>query len=134
MQGVLYVFLCKECDKPIRLQAQTLGRIFQAPVSQATDIDSVGAACSYCKLVANYSMHKSSPDYRPEYRSEVATPVRGTVYVTQLRCDEENCKARLPIYAQWNESTTDEEREADIATWKWGSDLHCPKGHRIVAP
>jgi len=131
MPEVLYVFLCKSCGMPIRLQAQTLGRIFQAPVSQATDIDSVGAVCFHCKHVANYSFHRSSPDCRPGYRSEVANPIRETVYAKQLRCGEENCKTPLRIYAQWSESTTDEEREKDIAIWKWDADLHCPRGHKI---
>lgn len=131
MREVLYVFLCKNCGKPIRLQAQTLGHRFQVPTSQATDVDSVGAVCFHCKHVANYSMHKNSPDYRREYRSAVAIPVRETVYVKQLKCDEENCKTPLHIYAQWNESTTDKEREAEIGTWKLVADLHCPNFHAI---
>jgi hypothetical protein len=134
---VLYHFRCAACERAILFPAQKLDNIFQAPNRLTTDIDSVGIACWKCKHVANYSLNENSPDYRPYdpvRHSVFATQLLVTEYVKRLRCGEENCKVPLPIYGQWNESTTDEEREADIATWVWRFDLHCPKGHLIEFP
>jgi hypothetical protein len=134
---VLYRFRCVECQRAILLPARKLDNIFQAPTRLTTDIDSVGIACWNCKHVANYSLNENSPDFRPydpQFPSVFSIQLLATEFVKQLKCGEENCKIPLPIYGQWNDSTTDAEREADIATWVWHFDLHCPKGNLIELP
>jgi hypothetical protein len=133
-QEVLYHFRCISCERGILLPAETLGNIFQVPMSLTTDVDSVGIACWNCKHVANYSLKENSPDYRPydpKYPSVFATQLLMTEYAKSLRCDEENCKTPLRIFGQWNDATIAKEREADIATWVLDAFLHCPKGHPI---
>jgi hypothetical protein len=50
-----------------------------------------------------------------------------------LECDEEGCRALLPLIAQWIPESTTEERKAEFETWHWGH-LLCPQGHSIAKP
>lgn len=50
-----------------------------------------------------------------------------------LGCGLEGCTALLPLVHSWSASTTAEEREADIKTWKWDR-LRCQNGHVIRKP
>jgi hypothetical protein len=133
MADLQYVFSCKHCDRPIRLLAQTLGHIFGSQAPRSMNADSVGAVCFHCKHVANYSLHKNSPDYRRLDTPEVSVPTRETVHLGQLRCVEENCKTPLELFVAWSATTTAEERAADVKTWLWDG-LHCPEGHTINPP
>src|ERR1700683_4373730 len=133
IEQLQYVFSCKHCHRPIRLLAQTLGQVFGSPAHRHMDADSVGAVCSQCKHVANYSLHKNSLDYDPLGRPEVSAPSKETVAVVELGCGEENCKTPLIVFAAWIATTSAKERSADIKTWLWDG-LHCPRGHEIKAP
>jgi len=128
-----YVFLCKHCPHTIQLPAQTLGHIFQNPTSQSTNVHSVGVVCPECKHVAKYSLRKNSPDRRPDDRAEVSAPILETVSLTPLRCEEENCKFPLPLFAQWSETTTVASRTADTKLWRVDG-LLCQEGHPIKHP
>jgi hypothetical protein len=133
MPDFQYVFSCKHCDRPIRLLAQTLGHVFQSPALRSIDAGSIAAVCSQCKHVANYSLHKTSPDYRRLDTPELSAPTRETVHLGQLRCAEESCKTPLQLYVAWSATTTAEERSADIKTWLWDG-LHCPERHAVSPP
>jgi len=133
IEHLQYVFSCKHCSWPIRLLAQTLGQPFGNPAHRSIRVDSVGAACSHCRHVANYSLHKNSLDYDPLGRAEVSAPSKETVAVVRLGCVEGSCKTPLEVFAAWSATTTVEERSADIKTWLWDG-LHCPQGHEIKAP
>jgi len=128
-----YVFHCKDCGKPMRLLVETLGNVFEGPSLRLTRADSVGVVCPHCKLVGNYSLFENSPDYNPLDGSDLLPIAGHTVALQWLRCEKEDCKALLPVFAIWSAATTEAEQKADMRTWRWDS-LHCPRGHKIEAP
>jgi hypothetical protein len=50
-----------------------------------------------------------------------------------LECVEPSCTTRVPLFVEWSETTSAEERLADTETWEWGH-LLCPQGHEIPKP
>jgi len=91
-------------------------------------------ACRQCKQVQICQYSEPTDAERPVLGRVVSQSPRGdTVLCTWLKCDEETCHILLPVFAQWNSATSEEERRGDIATWLWDG-LHCPAGHSISAP
>jgi len=77
-------------------------------------------------------MNPDSPDRDPSDSVEVSPPHDvETVFVVWLRCEGEDCTIQKPLFAQWSATTTEAERRADIATWRW-ENLRCPAGHAIL--
>jgi len=109
-----------------------LGNVFGSPALRSIDASSVGVVCPRCKFVGNYSLFENSPDYNPRDQVILVRPVGETAFIKWLKCEVENCKTPLPLFAIWSAATTAEEREADISTWRWEK-LHCPQGHKIQA-
>ncbi len=60
-------------------------------------------------------------------------PEAPILHLGWLECEESSCKARVPLFVEWSETTTEEERTADTETWKWAG-LLCPQGHAIRRP
>jgi len=111
------------------LPAETLGHVFENPAMRLFSADSVGVVCPQCKLVGNYSLFQNSPDYNPRDGVVLAPPVGETFPLKWLQCEKENCKTLLPVFAIWSANTSEQERKADMLTWRW-DDLHCPHGHK----
>lgn len=117
----------------MRLPAQTLGNTFGTPMVRSIRADSVGVVCPRCKLVGNYSLFENCPGYNPRDHVVIAARVGDTVLLEWLKCEKEKCKTPLPLFAIRSATTTVEEREADMLTWRW-ENLQCPQGHKIEAP
>ena len=120
----IYSFLCRGCAATMQLPAQKLGYMFGGPGWKENDDSSVGIVCPRCKLVGNYSLLKNSPDYSPPDVGTMGHTLGETEFVGELKCEKENCKTPLPVFAIWNADTTEEEREADRLTWH-AENLHC---------
>jgi hypothetical protein len=116
------------------LLAENCGRIFHPPPHQAIESDYVIVGCPDCKRVDKYTLRQTSPDYNPA-DSVVGAPlhVLTTDFLAVLECEAGNCEFQSPVVALWNSSMTAEERQADLATWKWEG-LTCSSGHPIPKP
>lgn len=126
---MLIVFLCSSCGKQIEVPLPTLRQPFLNQDSTSTDFLPVAVVCPHCKIVeiqgqesVYMTVAKDSPCLLEWHSDDVL-----------LECDMEDCKALLPLVYGWNDSTTEEERRADIATWR-GKRMLCPQGHSICLP
>src|SRR5208282_5356943 len=123
---------CKNCGSPMWLQTETLRQTFLYQVLPCTDEVSFGVVCPQCKRARNYSISKNSADHGPKDHPVMGIPRKlKTVFVKSLKCDGESCNIPLLLFAQWSDSTTNEDRIADQSGWKRGDDLHCPNKHTI---
>jgi hypothetical protein len=129
-----YVLHCKNCVMPLLLPRDTIEQPFADQDYRPNDSLCVGVACPHCKSVETYFLHKKHPQHNPRDQAWLLeNRVEVTAHVSTLECEEQACKARLPLFAQWRQTTTEQERVADIATWLW-EHLQCPDGHSIVKP
>ena len=60
-------------------------------------------------------------------------PEGETVYQSTLECEAENCGIRVPLIAQWSETTSEAERVTSARAWIW-ENLRCPNGHSMTKP
>ena len=106
--------------------------MFANPPLRAIDARYLAFACSSCKQVSNLSLFADSPYYRKSY-SAVLGPLLevDTVQLDSLECVEPSCREHVPLFAQWNPTSTAEEREADSKTWR-ADGLLCPQGHEMT--
>jgi hypothetical protein len=128
-----YELCCKSCGATMLLPVGMIGRLFAVPDAQPNFSHAIGAVCRECKSVDIYFLDRNHPRHTPPYLVKFADPIRDTMDGPMLGCDEEGCRALLPLIAQWIPDTTTEERKADVETWQWGH-LLCPEGHSIARP
>jgi len=125
---VLSSFLCKQCGRPIQLPQHVLLKPFEYLDDPPKEISPVAIVCPYCKTVENYALedlHGAGVALNPGHNWLSLEP--------WLECEEQPCEALLPLFVEWGVVTSEEERGADIKTWKWGQ-VHCPAGHTIARP
>lgn len=125
---------CKNCCMPIMLLAEKIQPLFADPERLPNQHHAIVARCGTCKSVETYILHPQIEGYNPKDRPMGDTLLHGdTVRVTNIECVAERCGILLPLFAVWTPSTTEEERLAEISTWRW-ENLKCPKGHSIPKP
>jgi hypothetical protein len=56
-----------------------------------------------------------------------------TSYLGLLRCEEETCKSRLPLFARWSIAMSASDRKEAANTWIWDG-LLCERSHPILKP
>lgn len=135
MQTVLCLAgYCPECQVHIRLPLKSLGNMFGPPPLREIDAPFFVYPCPFCKHVAAYSLEDDSPYKRPGYEVMLLIPPETPLlHLGWLECAESSCQARIPLFAEWSETTTEEERIHDTEAWNWER-LICPEGHAIQKP
>jgi hypothetical protein len=126
--------VCASCGLPTRYPFDTLQRLFLDPDIRPNDSLAVALACQHCKSLETCFLDRKHPLHNKNNRVWLLE-IRGAdpVHVNTLECGERSCELLLPLFAYWNPASTEEERRADIATWRW-SHLKCPAGHSIPEP
>jgi hypothetical protein len=128
-----YVFHCR-CSCPIVFPSETLGQVIVPPNTLPTNPHSVGVVCGQCKRVRSYSADTNAQDYDPTMSAVLQDLKPTPMFVEWLTCEEEICGTRLALFSPVSISTDPEERRKELATWAWGDDLLCPRGHHIPKP
>jgi hypothetical protein len=128
-----YLFRCKNCDAPIMLQAETLGRPFEPQAIRSANLTSVGVSCPHCRRIKNYSLVESSPDFDPTGKGVVLVQPVKTDFLGWFQCEEQSCGTPTLLVSPVTATMTTEQRTADIETWIW-NDFRCTAGHRIQKP
>lgn len=128
------VACCPECGAQIRLPLKSLENAFDEPGLRTTDAPFLAFPCPICNSVEAYSINGGSPYKRRGDQVILSSPPEATMlHLGWLECEEPTCKFRIPLFAQWSDSTTQDERLVDIRIWKWDH-LLCPQGHAIERP
>jgi hypothetical protein len=128
-----YEILCKRCGAPMLLPVAMIGRLFADPDAQPNQSHAIAVVCRRCKSIETYFLEEHHPGQNAMDCVRLAYLCQDTMDGPLLGCDQEGCKALVPLFAQWNVDATTDERKAEVATWQW-SHLQCPLGHSIIKP
>jgi hypothetical protein len=128
-----YEIRCKGCGVSILLPAVMIELLFAVPNAQPNHSHAIAVVCRLCKSVDTYFLDRIHPRHNARYLKTFSVPIRDTMDGPMLGCDEEGCKALVPLIAQWSPDATKSERKAEAETWQWGH-LLCPHGHSIAKP
>lgn len=120
---ILCRFSCRNCYEPMLLPLHTILQGFVHRETPPTDVPCIAIMCSQCKTLENYS----AADLKESAVAEIGPTWEVADW---LRCVEETCKSPVPVFLEWNESTTLEDRQKDIYALRW-KPLKCDKGHEV---
>jgi len=123
---------CSWCGDNILLPLEKLAQAFASLEVRTTDREPIAAVCNRCKQVRNYDLANSdlSHTWGPAAYLDAFS---GWVFIESLKCADQTCKTRLPLFAIWDPAISAEQRTAYANSWKWDG-LKCQDGHPIVEP
>ena len=128
------LFRCQHCALTIWLPHKSLGHMFGNQELRTIHAPAAIVVCPYCKQVQTCRYQEATDaEHLASDRAVYLPHSVDTVLAGWLQCEKEECRTPLPLFVQWSETTTEEEREADIKTWVWDG-LRCPAGHSIAQP
>ena len=132
MSALHYMLACPSCRHAIQLPLETLATAFGPEEARTRDSEPVAAVCNYCKQARNYDLavRRTNPGWVPLVGLDPSSMWRN---VGWLRCEDEACELRLPLFAPVNRYISTEERIEAAKAWMWDG-LHCPAGHPIQKP
>lgn len=118
----------------MKLPSETLRLLIADPEAPSTHACAIAVLCCHCMKIERHTLGPDSPDDCGEDHLVPQGRISGVRLAARLKCDEETCKARLPLIVVWDPATTREPLAANAdATFPWG-DLTCPSGHPIPFP
>lgn len=126
-------FFCRWCGSLILLTHDRIGMPFGAPYLRKIESRSVGAVCTSCNHVGNFSMFRGCPGFDTRHSLVPAEPRVEPVLIDWLKCQEESCDQRLPLFLLPPEPLSAEVVRELALTWHW-NELTCAVGHRILGP
>lgn len=124
---------CHHCGAPISLRVETLLESPEGQVFQAIGIPPLAVVCPHCKHVRSYSTEQRAPDYDPTAKLVAADRTSDAAFCGSLKCDVEDCRIPLPLYALENIPSDPADRRQVFAKWIW-DDVRCRNGDLIRMP
>jgi hypothetical protein len=123
---IICEFQCETCRRPMHIPLHTILQEFEHQDRRPKDIPCIALVCSQCKTVGNQS--RASLGARAVGETGPSWEV-----VEWLPCEAETCQFPLGVFAQWSASTTLEERQKDVKSWRWRP-LVCEAGNPVPKP
>lgn len=127
------LFLCK-CGKPMQIPIDELQRLTVDPADSSIHASAIAVLCPHCTTIHKYTLDGKVSDRVGADRLEPQDHISKMGRAEWLRCDDEHCTTRLPLFGIEIPPTYSEVAGKDLRNaFPWVG-LTCPTGHNVPFP